>query len=116
MSNQKGKTNSPPKMPNHSNLLMTVQRILDTPSFPLNKSLMTLKNALTLSSFDFSIESMIKSNEFTSLHSGCEFRNVETICPILQLHHYGAEVEKYLLSGVSYDLDPGKVYTESDPN
>jgi hypothetical protein len=122
MSNQKGKTNSPPRMPNHSNLLVTVQRILDTPSSPLNKSPMTfefsqeaaLKNALTLSSFDFSIESMIKSNEFTSLHSGCEFRNIETIRPILQLHHYGAEVEKYLLSGVSYELDPGKAYTESD--
>ena len=120
--NPKGKNPSSQKTPNESGLLQTIQRILQTPLLPLERSPMifkfsqeaALENALTLSSFDFSIKSMINSKKFTSLHSGCEFRTIKSIRPILQLHHNGAEVEKYLLSGVNYDLDPDKVYTESD--
>jgi len=57
---------------------------------------------------------MLKSLTFTSLHVGCEFRDIETIYPILKLHKYGSEVQKYILSGVNYDLDPEKIYHEVD--
>jgi len=106
---------------NESNLLRIIRSILSKPISPLQPSPMTfefsneaaLKNAITLASFDFSIEAMLNSSEFTSLHTGCEFREIETILPILELHKYGPEVQKYILTGVNYDLDPTKSYSET---
>lgn len=98
--------------PEFSNLVQCIQFALSSPEVPLCKSPMifrfdketAVKNALSLQEFDFSIEKMLKQIPGTSLHAGSEFRNLNFIRPLLDLHPYSQRIQEYVQSGISYDF------------
>ena len=99
-----------PESNTQSDLIKRIQFAISGKEDPLNISPMVfqftqeaaIKNAMTLTEFEFSIEKMLSSISFTSLHPGSEFRKLEHILPLLELHEYGERVSSYISSGISY--------------
>lgn len=123
MLNQKGKTiSSSPKQKKGSFLVNAVLKIISSQRKALEKSPLVFQfseeaaraNAIILSEFEFSVEKLLKSQRFTTLHSGSEFRDIEILEPVLKLHKFGEAISKYITSGVNYDLNPLKKYNEVD--
>lgn len=101
---------NPKNKDNQSDLVRRIKFALESHEDPLNASPMTfqfsneaaLKNSIVLSDFEFSIEKMLLSITSTSLHPGSEFRKLENILPLIELHDHGSKVASYIRSGISY--------------
>ena len=73
-----------------------------------------IKNSLTLQEFEFSIEQMLNQIQFTSLHAGSEFRKLEFIRPLLDLHPYSQRVQEYIRTGIAYDFEDDIPFSDED--
>lgn len=105
-----------------SDLVKRIRFALESQEDPLNVSPMTfqfsaeaaLKNSIVLSDFGFSIETMLSSIPFTSLHPGSEFRKLNNILPLIELHDHGPKIALYIRSGISYAFAENPPFSDEE--
>ena len=77
-----------------------------------NNKAAALKNINILKNLDFKIENLLKEEKDTCLHPNTEFRDLEVIKPLFDLHENGDKLALILQEGASYPIDESITYSD----